>query len=134
MITRCAKAPTFAIFFCFCLSFHCSAQAQQDICVVDIAEVFKNHNGFNQQLELLKQEAETFKFELQQRAQELQSKSEQLKTFEPGSPEYKHLESELAQSSANLEVDRRSKTREFVSREARMHFDTYVQVSRSTWQ
>ncbi len=103
---------------------------QQGVCVVDVAQIFKNHAGFNQQLENLKQQAEQFKYELQQRGEQLQAKSEQLKDFQIGSPEYKQLESELAQASANLEVERRSKTREFIQAEAELHFDTYVEVTR----
>ncbi len=107
-----------------------SIQAQQDICVVDIAQVFKNHNQFNRQLEGLKQEAEQFKFTLQQKAQQLRTKSERLKDFSPGSDEFKQLETELAQESANLEVDQRSKTRDFMQLEAKLHFDTYVHVTK----
>lgn len=106
-----------------------TACAQQGVCVVDVAEIFKNHPGFNQQLENLKQQADQFKFQLQKRAEQLQAKSEQLKDFEIGSPEYKQLETELAQTSANLEVERRSKTREFIQAEAELHFDTYVEVT-----
>ncbi len=107
-----------------------SVCAQQGVCVVDVSQIFKNHAGFNQQLENLKQQAEQFKFELQKQAEQLQAKGERLKDFEIGSPEYKQLESELAQASANLEVERRAKTREFVQAEAELHFDTYVEVTK----
>lgn len=106
-----------------------STLAQQAVCVVDVAEVFKNHAGFNQQIENLKQQAEQFKFSLQRQGEQLQARSAQLKDFQIGSPEYKQLESELAQASASLEVERRSKTREFVQLEAQLHFDSYVQVT-----
>ena len=102
---------------------------QQGVCVVDVAEIFKNHPGFNQQLENLKQQAEQFKFELQQKGEQLQARAERLKELEIGSPEYKQLETELAQASANLEVQRRAKTREFIQFEAELHFETYVEVS-----
>ncbi len=103
--------------------------AQQGVCVVDVAEVFKNHAGFNQQIENLKQQAEQFKFELQRQGEQLQARGDHLKDFQIGSPEFKQLESELAQASASLEVERRAKTREFVQFEAQLHFDTYVQVT-----
>jgi Skp family chaperone for outer membrane proteins len=106
-----------------------SLVAQQSVCVVDVAEIFRNHAGFNQQIENLKQQAEQYKFELQRQGEQLQLRSERLKDFQIGSPEYKALETELAQASANLEVDRRSKTRDFVQTEAQLHFDTYVQVT-----
>lgn len=103
--------------------------AQQGVCVVDVAEVFRNHGGFNQSIENLKQQAEQYKIQLQQQGEMLRSRSEQLKELEIGSPEYKQLESDLAQSSAQLEVERRTKTREFVQYEAQLHYDTYLQVT-----
>lgn len=99
------------------------------VCVVDVSKVFESHPRFNAQLENLKQQAEEYKFSLQQRGEQLRAESEQLKNYEPGSPEYKDLETRLATASANLEVERRNKTREFVQAEARLHFDTYVQVT-----
>lgn len=103
--------------------------AQQGVCVVDVAEVFRSHSGFNQSIENLKQQAEQYKIQLQQQGEMLRSRSEQLKELEIGSPEYKQLESDLAQSSAQLEVERRTKTREFVQYEAQLHYDTYLQVT-----
>ncbi len=103
--------------------------AQTSVCVVDVAKVFESHPGFKAELENLKQQAEQYKFELQQRAQQLQARSEELKNYKVGSPEYKQLESELATASANLEVDRRNKTREFVETEAQLHFNTYLNVT-----
>ncbi len=104
--------------------------AQSGVCVIDVAEVFQNHPRFNQQLENLKQQAEQFKYDLQQRGSQLQARSEQLKNLEIGSPQYKQIETELAQASANMEVERRGKTREFIQAEARLHFETYVEVTR----
>lgn len=106
-----------------------TAIAQQGVCVVDVAEVFKNHPAFIQELESLKQQAEQFKFELQQRGEQLQARSEKLKDLDIGSPEYKQLESELAQGSAGMEVDRRSRTRQFIQTEAELHYKTYVEVT-----
>lgn len=105
--------------------------AQQQACVVDIAEIFRNHAGFNQQIESLKQAAEQYKIDLERRGNELRARSEKLRDFQVGSAEYKQLESELAHASANLDVERRAKTRDFVQFEAKLHFDTYLEVTRA---
>lgn len=107
------------------------ASAQNAVCVVDVAKIFESHSGFQASLEDLKQQAEQYKYSLQQRGDTLRAKSEQLRNFKVGSPEYKQLETELAQQSANLEVERRNKTREFVQAEAKLHFDTYYQVTQA---
>ena len=104
---------------------------QAQVCVVDVAKVFESHPGFNDSLENLKQQAEEYKFSLQQRGEALRIESEELNSFKPGSPEYSSLESKLAQAAANLEVERRNKTREFVELEAKLHFETYVQVTQA---
>ena len=108
-----------------------SVSAQQQVCVVDIAEIFRNHTGFNQQIESLKQAAEQYKTDLERRGNELRARSEKLRDYQIGSAEYKQLEAELAQASANLDVERRAKTRDFVQFEAKLHFDTYVEVTRA---
>ena len=104
---------------------------QGQVCLVDVAKVFESHSGFNSSLENLKQQAEEYKFSLQQRGDALRIESEQLNSFKPGTPEYSSLESKLAQAAANLEVERRNKTREFVELEAKLHFETYVQVTKA---
>ena len=120
-----------AIILCSQMMFGSSAvQAQQDICIVDVSRIFESHQGFNAQLEGLKQAAEQYKVRLQDLGQQLRAKSERLQDFSPSSEEYRQLENELASTSANLEVERRAKTREFVQLEARLHFDTYVEISR----
>ena len=106
-----------------------STTIHAQVCVVDVAKIFESHPQFNASLENLKQQAEEYKLSLQTRGEALRAESEQLNNFEVGSPEYNQLETKLAQASANLEVERRNKTREFVKLEAKLHFDTYQQVT-----
>ena len=112
-----------------CSLFTSTAYAQQSVCVVDVAKIFEGHAGFNSQLEILKQKAEEYKLSLQQRGEQLRAESEGLRQYTVGSPEYKQLETALAQKAATLEVERKNKTREFIQAEAQLHFDTYVQVT-----
>ena len=124
------RSAAFLVLTCgFVLSMSCTLHAQ--VCVVDVAKVFESHPQFNAELETLKQQAEAYKLELQQSGEQLRAESEQLQNFEVGSPEYNALETKLATKSANLDVQRRNKTREFVQKEAKLHFDTYVQVTKA---
>ena len=125
MLKRTAAVMATACGMICLFSTTCFAQ----VCVVDVAKVFDNHAQFNSQLDILKQQAEEYKFSLQQRGEKLRAESEQLKNFEVGSTDYKALETKLAEASALMEVERRNKTREFVQAEAQLHFDTYVQVT-----
>lgn len=127
-ILNCAKGFGASIVCVLIAVSFCSnhAVAQSSSCVVDIATVFKNYTSFNQELEKLKQEAQHYKTQLQTQATELQKMAEELKTLEVNSDAYRQLENRIAQMNASLEVNRRNKTREFVQREATLHFQTYV--------
>jgi len=118
--------------FCLAAWLSClglSLASAQSVCVVDVASIFKSNQGFNQQLQALKSEAEQFKNYVQQKTAELQQLNEQLKTHDVDSPEYVQLESRIAQQNASLEVESRAKSREFVKREAKLHFETYLKTT-----
>lgn len=104
-------------------------QAQSNIAVVDIAEVFKAHTRFNNSLDAMKQDVETFKNRIQAETQRLQAQSEQLNAYSASSAEYKELESQLTNDTAKLSVFRNQQNREFLEKEARLYFDTYVEIS-----
>jgi Skp family chaperone for outer membrane proteins len=126
--------PAFAAALIVVASGYQTAHAQNNVAVVDVALVFKNHAQFNAQMAALKEEANALNQQLQSRAQQLAQWGEELKSKQPGSAEFQALETQLAQASANLEVDRRTKLRDLISREAKLHFDTYVEVTRQIAQ
>ncbi len=107
-----------------------SAQVS-NVCVIDVATVFKNHAGFNEKLQILKNETEQFAAYLQSKVIELQAMAERLKTLDVNSPGYAQLERELAQANASLQVERSEKTRKIQQREAQIHFETYVQTTQA---
>lgn len=103
---------------------------QSKIVVVDVAQVYKSHNTFNAELEAMKQDVEAFKASIQRETQRLQQLSEDLKRFDPNSDDYKRREEELSTDTAKLGVFRNQKNREFLEREARLYFDTYIGINR----
>jgi Skp family chaperone for outer membrane proteins len=96
---------------------------------VDVGAIFKGHPVFTQQLEALRQEAETFKASSLQLQQQLMQKAEVLRQYAPGSAEFKQAETSLAQESAAMEVEQRNKMRTLMQAEAQLHFDTYAEVN-----
>ena len=116
----------------FCLSAFSLPNAswgQTNVCVVDIAKVFKSHKGFTDQMALLTQEAQTLQARLQETRNQLVKLNEQLVGLKAGSEEYKKLENQIAHASANFEIERRNNTRALMVREAKLHFDTYVEIT-----
>lgn len=108
-----------------------SAHAQTKVALVDIGLVFKSHPSFSQNLESLKVEADKFKEETRQLQASLIEKASVLKNYQPDSAEFRQAETELAKESAALEVQQRNKLRGLMEREAKLHFDTYMQIKAS---
>ena len=107
-----------------------SAQAQTRVALVDIGAIFKNHPTFSKSLAELKTQADQFKAETEKLQMDFAKRAEQLNFYEKDSPEYRELESKLARDSAALEVQQRGKMRDLLAREARLHYDTYLEVQR----
>ena len=105
-----------------------SANAQTKVAVVDIGLIFKNHPSFAKELESLKAEADGFKEETRQLQAKLVEEAGALKNYQPDSAEFQQMETGLAQKSAALEVQQRSKLRGLMEREAKLHYDTYLQI------
>jgi Skp family chaperone for outer membrane proteins len=108
-----------------------AAQAAGHVAVVDVGYIFKNHTGFNSQMELMKTEVQKYEEQLRARHQELSQEREQLLQFKPGTPNYDKLEREMADKAAKLQVDTQLKKKEFLTREAKVYFDVYNEVSKS---
>lgn len=108
-----------------------SAMAQTKVAVVDVGLVFKSHPSFTQKLESLKAEADGFKEETRQLQAKLMEQAGILKNYQPDSAEFRQAETELAKESAALEVEQRSKLRSLMEREAKLHYDTYIQIQRA---
>ena len=111
------------------IGFTSEAGAQTKVALIDIGLVFKNHPTFAAELSQLKSQAEQFKGESQQLQQQLLQKAEGLSVYEKESEEYRDQEALLAKESATLEVEQRGKMRNLLSREAQLHFDTYIEIS-----
>ena len=107
-----------------------SAQAQTRVALVDIGAIFKNHPTFSKSLAELKTQADQFKAETQKLQADFMKRAEQLEFYEKDSQEYRDLESKLARDSAALEVQQRGKMRDLLAREARLHYDTYLEVQK----
>lgn len=125
------KRSTFALvssIVVLTLSTASTASAQTNVALVDIGKVFETHPHFSQQLDQLKTQADQFKASTQQLQQQFMAKAEELNQFNKNSEEYRQMEAKLAQESAEMEVEQRSKMRDLLTAEARLHFDTYNEI------
>lgn len=110
-----------------------SASAQngrppQGIAIIDLSYIFKKHSRFQAELNQMKADVEQREQELRAIRDQIRQKAETLKTFTPGSTNYRQTEAELAQRQADLQVQVKLQKKEFLEREARIYYSTYQEI------
>lgn len=118
-----------AIAFVMVIAATSISSAQSQICLIDISKVFKSYEPFNTEMAVLKKEADQCEAELQAAQQTLTQKAEEIRKLDAASDEYRNAESELAQSSAQWDVNHRAKLRDLMQRESMLHYDTYRRIN-----
>jgi Skp family chaperone for outer membrane proteins len=98
------------------------------VAVIDLGDVFDAHPRLKSQLEQLKSQIEAFEAFVRQERQKVETLAEQLKTLKPGTPDYTSREKEFASIQADLQVQVRQKSREFLEQEAAVRFEAYQDI------
>ncbi len=108
---------------------HGANAAKYGIAVVDISFIFKNYPGFTSQIEGLKAEMEAADGKLKADRDRLVQMEEQRNTLKPGSPEFKQIDEQLAHLKAEFQIKQGTVRRDFLEREAKVYYQTYMDVS-----
>jgi Skp family chaperone for outer membrane proteins len=116
-----------------------SAQAQQvgpsanapkyGYAVVDVTYIFKNYSKFNQQMEQMKTAMEAADTQLKADRDAVASKEEMRQQYNPGSPEFKTVDEEVARLKAEFQLKAGKIRRDFMEREAAVYYSTFMEVS-----
>lgn len=104
-------------------------QAQTQVAVVDMGAVFNAHPEFKQRVDALKAEVERFDAVQKQEREKLVAEAQGLQGQDAASPAFRQSESNLANRSANLDVQKRLMAKEFAQKEAQIYYDVYRDVS-----
>ena len=102
--------------------------AQQNVVVVDMGKIFQEHTAFKASIQDLQKEVESFKLTIQADRTKIQNESEILAGILKSSPEYKTKEAAIAKMAAEMQVNHKIKNKEFMEREAKLYYQTYVHV------
>ncbi len=102
--------------------------AHYGVAVIDLKEVFEQHKRFQQMRQQLMNDVQTAESTVKARQEELRALVEQLKALRPGTPEYKNLEADIANREADLKVDINIQKKDFMQREAKIHYHIYREV------
>lgn len=102
--------------------------AQQNVVVVDMGKIFREHQGFKSSIENLQKQVEQYKTVIQADRTKIQSESETLAGLDRSTPDYKAKEAGIAKMAADMQVNHNMKNREFMEQEAKLYYQTYEQV------
>ena len=106
-----------------------SATAQVSLVAIDMGAVFESHPLFVTQLEGLKQEIRQFEEDQTRQREALSAKFQLLRGQDANSEAYRQGEAEIASQSANLDVQKRLRAKEFAQKEAKIYYQIYTDVS-----
>lgn len=111
------------------------ANAQKHgIAVVDISYIFKNHKRHQAAIEGMKTEMTSTEGELKADSEKIRGMEEQRNTFNPGAPEYKQLDEELARNIAEFKLKMDRLRKGFMEREAKAYYQAYLEVNDAVMQ
>jgi Skp family chaperone for outer membrane proteins len=98
------------------------------LAVVDVAYIFKNHQRFKQQMDQMKQKVDAAESDLKRDQQEMQKMAEQLKTYNPSSPEYKKMEEDLLKRQGDFNVKKSLQGKDFMEQEGQIYFKVSMEI------
>ena len=96
--------------------------------VIDIGYIFKNHAQFKSQMDKMRDEVMAAENGLKAERDRINGLVEQLKGFNPGTPEFKKLEAEVAKAQGEFNVEAQLQKKDFMDREAAIYHEVFGQI------
>jgi Skp family chaperone for outer membrane proteins len=100
------------------------------VAVIDISKLFKEHPGFRAKLEIMKKDVTAAESNLRGDRDEIKKMVDQLKTFTPGSPNYKATEERIALAQSQLQLKVNLQKKDFMEEEARIYYEVYTEIEK----
>jgi Skp family chaperone for outer membrane proteins len=104
------------------------------VAVIDVGYIFKNHARFKAAMDRMKEEVMAAENTLKADRDRINGMMEQIKGFNPGTPEFKKLEADIAKSQGDFNVDAQLQKKEFMDREAKVYLSVYTEVEKAVEQ
>jgi Skp family chaperone for outer membrane proteins len=106
--------------------------AGQNIALLDVSYVFKNHARFKGMMEDMKADVERAEALVKSEREAIGKLAERLGEFRKGTENYQQLEEELARRQADLAVKVQLQKNEFLQREAKIYHNVYQEILQVT--
>jgi Skp family chaperone for outer membrane proteins len=100
----------------------------EGLAVVDVAYIFKNHARFKQQMEAMKGKVDAAEAELKRDQEDYKRMAEQLKQYQPGSPDYKKTEDDMLKKQGELNLKVSLQKKDFMEAEGRIYFNVSREI------
>jgi Skp family chaperone for outer membrane proteins len=101
------------------------------VAVVDISYIFKKDDHFRATMDAMKKEMEATEAELKSDRDKIGQMEEQRNTYNAGSAEYKAADEQLARNMAEFNLKMTKLRKDFMEREAKVYYQTYLEVSKA---
>ena len=105
--------------------------APNQVVVLDVGYIFKNHAGFNAEMAKIKEDVQQVENRLKQEQERIKQMVEQLKAYQPGTPEYRKIEGDVAKAQGDFTVKAQLEKKDFLDREAKVYHKVYGEVERA---
>jgi Skp family chaperone for outer membrane proteins len=114
-------------------AFSASTAHGQEIAVVDIQHIFKNHFWYKNQMESLKAQAQRTDMELRQLRDAAEKIKIQLQSgeFTVGSANYRKLQQDYGQAQTDFAVKTQESRKWFLEEKSKIYFKVYSEIARS---
>ena len=98
------------------------------VAVIDITEVFQNHERFKAKMDEIKKEIEAFDQVLRGKRKQINDLITELQEYKAGSKAYEEGEKRIAKMQADLQVEMQLKRKSILTREAGVYHRAYGEV------
>ena len=106
--------------------------AGQNIALLDVTYIFKNHVRFKAEMERMKADVQRAESDIKAQRDKLAKVAEDAQNFRKGTPEYKAAEEQLANGQAKMQVDVQRQKKEFLQNEAKIYNSVYQEIYQVT--
>lgn len=111
-----------------------AAGPANNVAVIDVGYVFKNHTRFKGAMDKMKDEVMAAENGLKAERDRINGLMEQIKGFNVGTPEYKKLEAEVAKAQGDFNVNAQLQKKDFMEREAKVYLQVYSEIEKAVEQ
>ena len=104
-------------------------EAGHRIAVVDVAFIFKNHEGIKGQVSKVENDLKSYDTQLKGQREELKQAIELLKEYKVGTPKYAQQEEQVAGMESKLRLEMNRKRKDLADAEARIYYENYQLIA-----